>query len=107
MTRNWIAFLAFGALAMGCAEPTPPATPISTTPNASTATPNPAPATPDAAPDPAPSVPDTPGGRNSGSMPAASPDANPPGTPAYVITPSDPAGSRSAEVPRIGGRPAF
>jgi hypothetical protein len=107
VTRNWLAFLSFGALAMGCAAPGPPTTPVSTTPNASSATPNPAPATADVAPDPAPSVPDTPADRYAGSMPPASPDANPPGTPAYVVAPGDPAGPRSAEVPRIGGRPAF
>jgi hypothetical protein len=107
VTRNWLAFLSFGALAMGCAEPSPPATPVSTTPNATSATPNPTPATADVAPDPAPSVPNTPAGLYSGSVPPSSPDANPPGTSAYVITPGDPIGRRSAEVPRIGGRPAF
>jgi hypothetical protein len=32
-------------------------------------------------------------------------DANPPGTPSYVIAPGDPMGPRNAQIPQPGGRP--
>jgi len=34
-------------------------------------------------------------------------DANPPGTPSYVIAPGDPTGRVGSQAPRPGGRPAF
>lgn len=100
MTRTWFSVIAIGTLAAACAEPNPP-------PPAPTAATVPAatgvqPAEPvaslqgsDAGVPPGPIV---------GAMPPSVMNANPPGTPSYVIHPGDPAGR---QIPRPGGAPAF
>lgn len=104
MTRIWLSVIALGVLAAACSDP------------------NRAPGViPDTSPPPpqgtAPAA-DSGGLQNSqpGVMPPAqitdnrppnALDANPPGTPSYVIAPGDPVGRRSGQIPQPGGRPAF
>ena len=94
MTRTWFSVIAVGALAAACAQPNPapvpsPAAPISMP--ADTGSP------------PQSSAP----GPMTDNMPPSALDANPPGTPSYVIAPGDPTGRRSSQIPQPGGRPAF
>ena len=53
------------------------------------------------------SGPGIPPGPMTDNMPPSALDANPPGTPSYVIAPGDPTGQRSSQIPRPGGKPAF
>ena len=86
MTRNWLSMIALGALVGACAEPNPPP------PNVAPAATNPA---------------GIPPGPMTDNMPPSALDANPPGTPSYVIAPGDPTGRRNSQIPRPGGAPAF
>ena len=93
MTRTWFSVIAVGALAAACAQPNPapvpsPAAPISMP--ADTGSP------------PQSSAP----GPMTDNMPPSVLDANPMGTPSYVIAPGDPTGRRNAQI-QPGGRPAF
>ncbi|MBY0324307.1 MAG: hypothetical protein K2X72_36690 [Reyranella sp.] len=97
MTRTWFSVIAVGALAAACAEPSP--SPVAPAAPASTATvAQPFDATPQGSASLAPQGPFV------GGLPPSALYANPPGTPAYVITPGDPAGR---PLPRPGGAPAF
>jgi hypothetical protein len=103
VTRTWFSVIAAGALAGACAEPNPPpaapaatASPAATVPAATGV-----PAEPVAALQSDPGLPRSP---IVGTMPPSTMNANPPGTPAYVIHPGDPAGQ---QLPRPGGAPAF
>ena len=104
MTRTWLSVIALGLLAAACQDP------------------NRAPGViPDTSPPPpqnAPASDNTGGLQNSppGTIPPGpmtdnrppnALDANPPGTPSYVIAPGDPTGRRSGQIPQPGGRPAF
>jgi hypothetical protein len=51
--------------------------------------------------------PGVPPGPMTDNMPPSALDANPPGTPSYVIAPGDPTGRRNSQIPQPGGRPAF
>ncbi len=107
MTRTWFSVIAVGALA-ACADPNPPpAAPAATAPAATTPTAT-APAATGVQPaEPAASVQSDSGlppGPIVGAMPPSTMNANPPGTPSYVIRPGDPAGR---QLPRPGGAPAF
>ena len=98
MTRTWFGVIAIGALAAACAEPNPPPAPMATAPAAAVAQPV------DAGAPPEGSVSGLPSGQVVGGMPPAAMNANPSGTPSYVIHLGDPAGR---PVPRPGGAPAF
>jgi hypothetical protein len=99
VTRTWFSVIAAGALAAGCAEPNPPPpAPQSAAPAGTVAQPADATAPPEGSPSGLPQ------GRVVGGMPPSAMNANPPGTPSYVIHPGDPAGR---QVPRPGGAPAF
>jgi hypothetical protein len=97
--RSWYGVVAVGVLTAACAEPDalPPAVPSAAPP-----------ATVMAATDtgalPQGGVSLVPSGPVVGNMPPSAMNANPPGTPSYVIHPGDPAGR---QVPRPGGAPAF
>jgi hypothetical protein len=102
VTRIWLSVIALGALA-ACSDPnrapgvipdTSPPPPESTAPAADSGLQNSAPGT----------IP--PGPMTDNRRPDAL-DANPPGTPSYVIAPGDPTGRRSGQIPHPGGRPAF
>ena len=95
MTRTWFSVIAVGALVAACAEPNQ--SPAAPAPSAAVV-----PADPDAAPQGSASL--VPQGPIVGGLPPSALYANPPGTPAYVITPGDPAGR---PIPRPGGAPAF
>lgn len=97
VTRTWFSVIAVGALAAACAEPNQP--PPAPSAAASSAAVMPA---ADAAPQRGVSL--VPSGPIVGNMPPSAMNANPPGTPSYVIHPGDPAGR---QVPRPGGAPAF
>lgn len=99
MTRTWFGVIAVGVLAAACAEPNPPPpAPASAAPAATVAQPADAGALPEGSPSGLPPGPIV------GAMPPSSMNANPPGTPSYVIHPGDPAGR---QLPRPGGAPAF
>jgi hypothetical protein len=93
VTRTWLGILAFGVLVAACAEPNPPPSAPPATPTADTGAQRTAPAQPP--------------GPMTDNMPPSALDANPPGTPSYVIAPGDPVGRRSSQYPRPGGGPAF
>jgi len=96
VTRTWFSVIAIGALAAACSEPNSPAA----TPTATAAT-GVQPAEPVTALE---SDSGLPPGPIVGAMPPTTMNANPPGTPSYVIHPGDPAGR---QLPRPGGAPAF
>ena len=99
--RTWLSVIAVGALAAACAQPNPPVP--------SPAAPQTTPVDTSGGPPPS-SAPGQPPGQPPGpmtdNMPPSVLDANPPGTPSYVIAPGDPTGRRNAPIP-LGGRPAF
>ena len=99
MKRNWLGIAAVAALIAACAEPNPPppAPPASGQPAA-------IPAAADAQSSVAGPSPANPVTFN---LPPSAIDANPPGTPSYVISPGDSVGRRNAQIPRPGGAPAF
>ena len=86
MKHTWLTTIALGALACGCAEPNPPPPNVAPTQT---------------------SAPGMPPGPMTDNMPPSALDANPPGTPSYVIAPGDPTGRRNSQIPRPGGAPAF
>ena len=94
MIRTWLSVIAVGALAAACAQPNPPVpspdAPVTQPVDTSGAPP-----------------PGQPPGPMTDNMPPSALDANPPGTPSYVIAPGDPTGRRSSQIPQPGGRPAF
>lgn len=99
MTRTWFSAIAVGVLAAACAEPNPPPpVPAATAPAATVVQP----AEPVASLQGSDSG--VPPGPIVGAMPPSAMNANPPGTPSYVIHPGDPAGR---QLPRPGGAPAF
>lgn len=98
MTRTWFSVIAIGALAAACAEPNPSAAPTATAPTAAVVQPADAGTVPDG------STSGLPSSQVVGGMPPTVMNANPSGTPSYVIHPGDPAGR---PVPRPGGAPAF
>ncbi|CAN5888265.1 hypothetical protein BH11PSE3_BH11PSE3_27030 [soil metagenome] len=88
MKLNWLNMIALGALAGACADPNPP--PPNAVPGQTQT-----------------SAPGMPAGPMTDNMPPSAIDANPPGTPSYVIAPGDPTGRRNSQIPRPGGAPAF
>ena len=103
MTRTWLSVIALGALA-ACADPNraPGVIPDSSPPPQ-----GPAPAA-DSGALPQSSAPGTISPSPiTDNMPPNALNANPPGTPSYVIAPGDPTGRVSAQIPQPGGRPAF
>jgi hypothetical protein len=103
VTRTWLSVIALGALAAACSDPNraPGVIPDTSPPPQSTA-----PAADSGAPqDSAPGA--IPRGPMTDNMPPNALDANPMGTPSYVIAPGDPTGRRNAQIPQPGGRPAF
>jgi hypothetical protein len=95
VTRTWLSVIAVGALAAACAQPNPPVP----SPAATVVPPVDTSGSP-----PQGSASDIPQGPFVGNMPPSAMNANPPGTPSYVIAPGDPAGR---QIPRPGGGPAF
>jgi hypothetical protein len=97
VNRNWTTYIFVGIAACACSEtpPSPTAPPSAVT---STST------QPAINASPPPGNPPSPISEN---LPASRLDANPPGTPSYVIAPGDSVGGRNSQIPRLGGRPAF
>lgn len=54
-----------------------------------------------------PGSPTPPPGPITENLPPSRLDANPPGTPGYVIAPGDPVGPRNSQIIQPGGKPAF
>lgn len=95
MIRNLLAIAAIAVLGAACAKSEPPPA---------------APAQPATVPAPPPEGSATeplPGNPITFNLPPSAVDANPPGTPSYVIAPGDTVGRRNAQIPRPGGAPAF
>lgn len=96
MIRTWFSVFVVGVLAAACADPDQsPSAPASSATGVQ-------PDGSDAPPQNSPFV--VPQGPIVGGLPPSALYVNPPGTPAYVITPGDPAGR---PIPRPGGAPAF
>ena len=112
MTRSGLSLILLGSLVAACQEPPPPAvSPAGSAPAVAGATAQPvtglAPASAPATPTSLAAPLKQPNGPYTENMPPTSVNVNPPGTPAYVISPGDPVGRRNAQYPRPGGGPAF
>ena len=94
MTRTWLSIVAVGALATACAESKEPPPLPGTAPVGDTGMP-PQSRGPGAIPP----------GPMSDNLPSSGMNANPPGTPGYIIAPGDPVGARGSQIPQPGGRP--
>ncbi len=103
MTRTWLSVIALGALAAACSDPNraPGVIPDTSPPPESTA---PA-ADSSGLQKSQPGV--IPQGPMTDNMPPNVLNANPMGTPSYVIAPGDPTGRVNSQIPQPGGRPAF
>ena len=93
VNRTWLSVIAVGALAAACAQPNPPV---------------PSPAAPismpvDSSSPPQSSAPGIPPGPMTDNMPPSALDANPMGTPSYVIAPGDPTGRRNSQIQTLMG----
>jgi hypothetical protein len=87
---KWVPTVVASVLISACNQPNPPPAAAPPAPAAMTRV-NPVP----------------PAGPITENLPPSTLDANPPGTPGYVIAPGDPVGPRNSQVIPPGGKPAF
>lgn len=99
---NWATLALASILIAACNQPNPPAAATPASPPLATLTPaSPTPATSTPA---SPTPPPSPITEN---LPPSTLNANPPGTPSYVIAPGDSVGARNSQIIQPGGKPAF